>query len=152
MLKLWPFKDYAVCHRPLTARKWVPGRPVQCGGYSDTVAGCFEYLNIPFQQWSILYGAFHNVPVITNIYNKKTKGHTLMELFTAIEKRKKLFFTTRDVRCVHHGWHGTHPCLNARIIAAVKNIDVPMLTRVWQELEYRIDVFRVTRGAHIEHL
>jgi hypothetical protein len=27
-----------------------------------------------------------------------------------------------------------------------------MLTRVWQELEYRIDVCRVTRGAHIEHV
>ena len=25
------------------------------------------------------------------------------------------------------------------------------LTRVWQELEYRIDVCRVNRGAHIEH-
>jgi hypothetical protein len=34
----------------------------------------------------------------------------------------------------------------------VKNIDAPMLTRVWQELEYRIDVCRVTRGAPIEHL
>jgi hypothetical protein len=28
---------------------------------------------------------------------------------------------------------------------------VNMLTRVWQELEYRIDVCRVTRGAHIGH-
>jgi hypothetical protein len=37
--------------------------------------------------------------------------------------------------------------LKARIIAAVKNIDAPMLTCVWQELEYRIDVCRVTRGA-----
>jgi hypothetical protein len=27
-----------------------------------------------------------------------------------------------------------------------------MLTRGWQELEYRIDVWLVTRGAHIEHL
>jgi hypothetical protein len=27
-----------------------------------------------------------------------------------------------------------------------------MMTRVWQELEYCIDVSRVTRGAHIEHL
>jgi hypothetical protein len=26
------------------------------------------------------------------------------------------------------------------------------VTRVWQELEYRIDVCRVTRGAHIENL
>jgi len=50
--------------------------------------------------------------------------------------------------------------LKERIIAAVKNIDAPMLTRVcvcvcvcvWQELEYRIDVCRVTRGAHIENL
>ena len=30
--------------------------------------------------------------VITNIYNKKTKGPTLMELFTATEKLKKFFF------------------------------------------------------------
>jgi len=32
------------------------------------------------------------------------------------------------------------------------NIEAPMLTRVWQELEYRIDVCRVTRGAQTEHL
>jgi hypothetical protein len=25
----------------------------------------------------------------------------------------------------------------------------PILTRVWQEIEYRIDVYRVTRGAHM---
>ena len=42
--------------------------------------------------------------------------------------------------------------LKARITAAVKNIDTPMLTRAWQELEYRIDVCRITRGAQIEHL
>ena len=53
--------------------------------------------------------------VITNIYNKITKGPTLMEIFTATGKLKKL-------------------------------------TLVWQELEYRIDVCRVTRGAHIEHI
>jgi len=34
----------------------------------------------------------------------------------------------------------------------VKNIDAPMLTRVWQEIEWRTDVFRVTRGAQIAHL
>jgi len=34
-------------------------------------------------------------------------------------------------------------------MAAVKNIDAPMLTRVWQELEYRIDVCCVTGGAYI---
>jgi len=46
--------------------------------------------------------------VITNIYNEKTKGPTLMELFTATGQLKKVFLTTRDVWCVHHGWHSTH--------------------------------------------
>jgi hypothetical protein len=63
---------------------------------------------------------------ITKICDRKTKGPTLMEMFTATKKK----LTT----------------------AAVKNIDAAMLTRVWKELEYRIDVCRVTRGAHIEHL
>jgi hypothetical protein len=53
--------------------------------------------------------------MIANIYNKKTKGPTLMELFTDTGKLKKF-------------------------------------TRVWQQLEYHIDVCHVTRGAHIEHL
>jgi hypothetical protein len=41
--------------------------------------------------------------VITNIYTKKTKGRTLMELFKATGKLKKLFLTTRDFRYVQHG-------------------------------------------------
>ena len=39
--------------------------------------------------------------MITNIYNKKTKGPTLMEFFTATGKLKKFFLTTRDVQCVN---------------------------------------------------
>jgi hypothetical protein len=39
-----------------------------------------------------------------------------------------------------------------RIVAAVDTIDVDMLQRVWQELDYRIDVCRVIRGGHMEHL
>jgi len=54
----------------------------------------------------ILYiGRFIMFSVITNIYNKQTKAPTLMELFTATGKL--IFFTTRDVQCVHHRWHGT---------------------------------------------
>jgi len=41
----------------------------------------------------ILYtGRFVMFSVITNIYHKKTKGPTLMELFTATGKLKKFFF------------------------------------------------------------
>jgi len=62
-----------------------------------------------------------------------------MEFFTATGKLN-FFFTTRNVRCVHNG---STFCCHTR---------VNMLTRVWQQLEYRIDVCRVTRGAHIEHI
>jgi hypothetical protein len=34
----------------------------------------------------------------------------------------------------------------------VQTIDGNMLKRVWQELDYRIDIYRVMKGAHIEHL
>ena len=79
--------------------------------------------------------------VITNIYNKKTKVPTLMELFTATGKLKKFFFLTiRDVGCVHHGWHGTHRY----------DIQVVATHACWRVCG--IDVCRVTRGAHIEHL
>jgi len=56
------------------------------------------------QQLSALLNTGHFImfSVITNIYNKKTKGPTLMELFTATGKLKKFFLTTRDVRCAHH--------------------------------------------------
>jgi hypothetical protein len=36
-------------------------------------------------------GRFIVFSVITNIFNKKTKGPTLMELFRATEKLKKVF-------------------------------------------------------------
>ena len=39
--------------------------------------------------------------------------------------------------------------LKAWIIAAVKNIDAPMLTRLWQELEYCIDVCHVTHRTFL---
>jgi hypothetical protein len=47
-------------------------------------------------------GCFVMFSVITNIYKEKNKGPSLMERFTATGKLI-VFFTTRDVRCVHHG-------------------------------------------------
>ncbi|GBL80599.1 hypothetical protein AVEN_225281-1 [Araneus ventricosus] len=35
---------------------------------------------------------------------------------------------------------------------AVTDIDGNILLTVWMELDYRWDVYRVTKGAHIEHL
>ena len=42
--------------------------------------------------------------------------------------------------------------LQDHIQAVVQNIDGNMLKRVWQELDYRIDICRVKKGAHIERL
>ena len=41
---------------------------------------------------------------------------------------------------------------NTQITEAVATIDNAMLGRVWQELDYRLDVCRVTNGDHIKHL
>ena len=57
---------------------------------------------------SLYTGRFIMFSVITNIYNEKPKGPTVMELFTGTGELKSFFLTTRDVRSVHHGWHVTH--------------------------------------------
>jgi hypothetical protein len=44
------------------------------------------------------------------------------------------------------------PQLRRRIVEAVAAIDCQMLQRVWQELDYKIDICRVTKGGHTEHL
>jgi uncharacterized protein YutE (UPF0331/DUF86 family) len=44
------------------------------------------------------------------------------------------------------------PQLRQRIVEEFAAIDRQMLQRVLQELDYRIDICRVTKGAHIEHL
>ena len=42
--------------------------------------------------------------------------------------------------------------LRDRITAAVVLIDRDMLTRVWNELDYRLDVCYISQGRNIEHL
>jgi hypothetical protein len=66
----------------------------------------FLYIHFPPDDpdiWKSNTGRFIMFSVITNIYNKKTKGPSLMELFTATGKLRKFFLTTRDIRCVHYG-------------------------------------------------
>ena len=104
--------------------KWVPGaspgysKGCQCIHMTNLLPSCAACLvlgavtswspkvlprdSLPYTRCFIMFS------MITNIYNKKTKEPTLMEFFTATGKLKKYFLTTRDVRCVHHGWHGTH--------------------------------------------
>jgi len=40
----------------------------------------------------------------------------------------------------------------SRIRIAIETITADMLQTVWNELDYRVDVCRITKGAHIDHL
>ena len=42
--------------------------------------------------------------------------------------------------------------LRDHITAAMALMDRDMLTRVWNELDYRLDVCRISQGGYIEHL
>jgi hypothetical protein len=42
--------------------------------------------------------------------------------------------------------------LRNRITAAVALVKRDMLTRVWVEMDYRIDVCRISKNGHTEHL
>ena len=44
------------------------------------------------------------------------------------------------------------PELKVRTRTAIQTITADMLQTVWNELDYRVDVCRITKGAHIEHL
>ena len=39
-----------------------------------------------------------------------------------------------------------------RIRTAIETIAANMLQTVWNELDYRVDVCKITKGAHTEHL
>jgi len=43
-------------------------------------------------------------------------------------------------------------CSYHLITAALALVEGDMLTRVWNEMDYRIDVCRITKGGQIEHL
>jgi hypothetical protein len=60
--------------------------------------------------------------VITDIYNKKIKGPTLMEFFTTTGKL--IFFTTGDVRCVP-----CHPWCTHRTFLVVTKISFPVAVK-----------------------
>jgi len=47
---------------------------------------------------------------------------------------------------------GSIPELKVRIRTAIETITADKLQTVWKELDYRVDVCRITNGAHIEHL
>jgi len=72
-----------------------------------------------------------------------------MCFFYLIEQHSKVLLHTLDVLrmctlCIAE--------LKVRIRTAIETITADMLQTIWNELGYRVDVCRITKGAHIEHL
>jgi len=44
------------------------------------------------------------------------------------------------------------PEVKVRIRTAIETVTTDMLQTVWNELDFRVDVCRITKCAHIEHL
>jgi len=45
-----------------------------------------------------------------------------------------------------------YPGSEVQIRTTTENITADMLQTVWNELDYRVDICRITKDAHIEHL
>ena len=81
--------------------------------------------------------------VITNIYNKKTKGPTLIELFTATGKLKKKNFWQLEMFDVCTTGDKAHIDTKFHFLPHTRQHVDACVART---------VCRVTRGAHIEYL
>ena len=65
-------------------------------------------------------------------------------------RRQHLFSTASRSGMRNSGMKAV--CLRNRITFAVTLVDRDIQTRVWNEMDYRIDICRITKGGHIEHL
>ena len=85
-------------------------------------------LNWPYRSRPYYTGRFIMFSVIRNVYNKKTKGPTLMELFTATGKLKKFLFWQLEIFgvCTTHAsiscWHVCGKNLNIVSMCAVSHV------------------------------
>jgi hypothetical protein len=86
--------------------------------------------------------------ISNELHREIQKNHTL-KWFTQFE-----FFSLGDVKDTVYRPPPPHDLqeLRQRIITAVTAIEEDLLEKVWQELDYRLDVCHVTRSAHIKCL
>jgi hypothetical protein len=69
----------------------------------------------------------------------------ILVILTPIKKNlSQVFLKVRAYSCYRD--------LRNRITAAVVLVNRDMLTRVWDEMDYRIDVCRISKGGYIEQL
>jgi hypothetical protein len=88
--------------------------------------------------YKYIYYIFFCKRVILQCVHKVPSG------FWKIVARKQIELATCGLRQI------TVKLWKTRIRNAISAIPADMLHRTWQELEYRLDILRATKGAHIE--
>jgi len=130
--------SYLICQSVLYLINW--------NEQSCLFKSAFQTETVVFQDdlWFICTGLFISPSGISELDCATTKTRQKGE-YQWIENLSKFFLYVpplpRDL-----------PQLRQRIMEAAAAIDRQMLQRVSQELDYRIDICRVTKGAHIEQL
>ena len=107
--------------------------------------------------WETLYRVIQNdcrglsgfVGVLTTCHTQYT-WDTSISIFYLIEQNSK--FLLHNLLVYVPPLPVSIPELKVRIRTAIETITADMLQTVWNELDYRVDVCRITKGAHIEHL
>ena len=72
--------------------------------------------------------------------------------FYLIEQHSQVFVTYLTGALYVPSLPSSIPELKVRIRTDIDTITADMLQTVWNELDYRVYVCRITKGAHIEHL
>ena len=76
-------------------------------------------------------------------------GHLVLQMQPHVIS---FYWVTSSIRFVFLLFPASIPELKARIRTAMETITADMIQTVWNELDYRVDVCRITKVAHIEHL
>jgi hypothetical protein len=92
--------------------------------------------------------------VWTPKHGEKSTG--LFETIVGVLINRHIQYTSdRNIRIVNFvfpPFPASIPELKIPIRTVIETITADMIQTVWNELNYRVDVCRITKGAHIEHL
>ena len=76
-------------------------------------------------------------------------GHLVLQMQPHVIS---FYGVTSRIRFVFTPLPASIPEMKVRIRTAIETITADMLQTVWNEIDYHVDVCRITKDAHIEHL
>ncbi|KAJ4436483.1 hypothetical protein ANN_16514 [Periplaneta americana] len=127
--------------------------------YESCIPYLSEKYNIPTSQWSVsglLFAGVQNadnaLECICLVFYAKTQECARAILGHSSFAGRHLQSDAAILQVNQPPLPPTIEDPRVRITEVIALVDGPMLQRVWQEIDYRLDVCRVTQGAHIEHM